>query len=177
MNTPAWGVDRLDQRALPLDGRIVQAAIGTGVTAYIIDTGIRTDHTEFAGRVGSGYSSIADGNGANDCNGHGTHVSGTVAGTTLGVAPGAQVRTPAQRPQNLPPPGAAGAACWRALLPAGFRSEWAGAGPPSIRGVFPPAWRENKKPPCSLRRGLFTLGSRRSFRARSATRDWGRWKP
>ena len=89
--TQAWGVDRLDQRALPLDGRIVEPAIGNGVTAYIIDTGIRADHTEFAGRVGTGYSSITDGNGANDCNGHGTHVSGTVAGTTLGVAPGVQL--------------------------------------------------------------------------------------
>ena len=89
--TPAWGVDRLDQRALPLDGRIVEAGIGSGVTAYIIDTGVRADHVEFGGRVGSGYTAISDGQGTNDCHGHGTHVAGTVAGTTVGVAPGASV--------------------------------------------------------------------------------------
>ena len=89
--TPAWGVDRLDQRALPLDGRIVEAGIGTGVTAYVIDTGVRPDHVEFGGRVGSGYTAISDGQGSNDCHGHGTHVAGTVAGTTVGVAPGASI--------------------------------------------------------------------------------------
>ncbi len=86
---PSWGIDRIDQTALPLDGRIILPATGTGVTTYIIDTGIRADHVEFGGRVISGYTAISDGNGSNDCNGHGTHVAGTVAGSTMGVAPSA----------------------------------------------------------------------------------------
>ena len=85
-NQATWGLDRIDQLSLPLDSRYNFNQLGQGVTAFIIDTGIRADHAEFTGRVLSGYTAIADGNGTNDCNGHGTHVSGTVGGTTWGVA-------------------------------------------------------------------------------------------
>jgi subtilisin family serine protease len=81
-----WGLDRIDQRDLPLNGTYVYNADGTGVRAYIIDTGIRASHQEFGGRVSGGFTSISDGNGTNDCNGHGTHVAGTVGGTVYGVA-------------------------------------------------------------------------------------------
>ena len=81
-----WGLDRIDQRDLPLDGNYTYNATGSGVKAYIIDTGIRATHTQLAGRVISGFTAINDGLGTNDGNGHGTHVSGTVGGSTYGVA-------------------------------------------------------------------------------------------
>ncbi len=81
-----WGLDRIDQRDLPLNGTYVYNADGSGVRSYIIDTGIRNSHTDFGGRASSGYTAINDGRGTDDCNGHGTHVAGTVGGTTWGVA-------------------------------------------------------------------------------------------
>jgi subtilisin family serine protease len=81
-----WGIDRIDQVDRPLDTQYHYNYTGAGVYAFIIDTGIRADHVEFGGRVVSGYTAISDGNGTNDCNGHGTHVSGTVGGATYGVA-------------------------------------------------------------------------------------------
>jgi subtilisin family serine protease len=81
-----WGLDRIDQVDLPLDTIYSYGATGANVSAFIIDTGIRADHVEFTGRVLPGFTAINDGNGTDDCNGHGTHVSGTVGGTTWGVA-------------------------------------------------------------------------------------------
>ncbi|MCD9095880.1 S8 family peptidase [Luteimonas fraxinea] len=81
-----WGLDRIDQRDRPLNGTYVYDPLAANVRAYIIDSGIRTGHTQFGTRLLSGYSAINDGRGSNDCNGHGTHVAGTVGGTTWGVA-------------------------------------------------------------------------------------------
>lgn len=83
-----WGLDRIDQRDLPLNSTYTSNFTGAGVTVYILDTGIRATHAEFGDRVavGSGFTAINDGQGTNDCGGHGTHVTGTVGGATFGVA-------------------------------------------------------------------------------------------
>ncbi len=85
-NPPSWGLDRIDQRALPLNSRYTYSGTGAGVTAYIIDTGILTTHQDFGGRASSGRDFVQNDNDAADCNGHGTHVAGTVGGTAYGVA-------------------------------------------------------------------------------------------
>ncbi len=84
-DSATWGIDRVDSRT-GIDGKYNYTSTGKGVHAYIIDTGTRTTHSEFKNRVGEGFSSINDGKGFIDCHGHGTHVSGTVGGTTYGVA-------------------------------------------------------------------------------------------
>ena len=79
-----WGLDRVDRRLLPLNGTYTYDTTGAGVHAYVIDTGINLAHSEFTGRIGPGADFI--GGGVNDCHGHGTHVSGTLGGTTYGIA-------------------------------------------------------------------------------------------
>jgi len=83
-----WGLDRIDQRALPLSGSYTYNQTGAGVTAYIIDTGILPTHQEFGGRASVGTDLVGDGRNGIDCNGHGTHVAGTIGGATYGVAKG-----------------------------------------------------------------------------------------
>jgi PKD repeat protein len=85
-----WGLDRIDTHA-GLDNTYNYTLTGAGVTAYIIDTGILTTHSEFGSRASGGFTAINDGGGTTDCNGHGTHVSGTVGGATYGVAKAVQL--------------------------------------------------------------------------------------
>jgi subtilisin family serine protease len=83
-----WGLDRVDQRTLPLSASYTWGTSGAGVHVYIIDTGIRTTHQDFGGRATWAFSSVKgkDGQLDTDCHGHGTHVAGTVGGTRFGVA-------------------------------------------------------------------------------------------
>ena len=85
-NEATWGLDRIDQVDRPLDSVYQYTRTGQGVFAFILDTGIRSDHVEFGGRVLPGYTVIDDGRGTQDCDGHGTHVAGTVGSAKWGVA-------------------------------------------------------------------------------------------
>ena len=89
-SNPPWGLDRIDQRNRPLNAIYTFNWTGAGVTAYVIDTGIRTAHTQFGGRAANVFDAFG-GNGQ-DCNGHGTHVAGTIGGSTFGVAKSVQLR-------------------------------------------------------------------------------------
>ncbi|OKK05844.1 peptidase S8 [Streptomyces sp. CB03234] len=82
----SWGLDRIDQPYLPLNGQFNVYSTGAGATAYILDSGIDYGHTEFGGRAVPGFDAMGDGRNGQDCNGHGTHVAGTVGGATYGVA-------------------------------------------------------------------------------------------
>lgn len=92
-NGAPWGLDRTDQRTLPLSGTYSPPSGGTGVMVYVIDTGILATHQDFGGRVQTGFDAVGvgsnginDGKGTSDCNGHGTHVAGVAAGSTYGMA-------------------------------------------------------------------------------------------
>jgi aqualysin 1 len=89
-NSPTWGLDRIDQRDLPLNASYSYANAGTGVNVYVVDGGIRYTHREFGGRAALGYDYVVGGTGL-DCNGHGTHVAGTIGGATYGVAKNAKL--------------------------------------------------------------------------------------
>jgi subtilisin family serine protease len=91
-NPPSWGLDRIDQKALPLNQSYTYPdTAGEGVTAYVIDTGVRITHSDFGGRASYGYDAIDNDNTAQDGHGHGTHVAATVAGSSYGVAKKANV--------------------------------------------------------------------------------------
>src|SRR5688572_25251604 len=87
-SNPTWGLDRIDQRDLPLSASYTYDTTASNVNAYIIDTGILTTHTQFGGRAIHGTDTVDGDSNATDCNGHGTHVAGTVGGSTYGVAKG-----------------------------------------------------------------------------------------
>ncbi|MGK5445110.1 S8 family peptidase [Micromonospora sp. URMC 105] len=89
-NPPSWGLDRIDQRNLPLNSSYTYPNTASNVRAYVIDTGVLFGHNDFGGRAVSGFDAV-DGGSADDCNGHGTHVAGTVGGSSYGVAKGAQI--------------------------------------------------------------------------------------
>ncbi|MET9540564.1 S8 family peptidase [Streptomyces sp. NPDC006553] len=88
---PSWGLDRVDQRNLPVDKSYTYGTTASNVNAYIVDTGIRMSHRDFADRAVSGYDFIDNDSNASDCQGHGTHVAGTVGGGSYGVAKGVKL--------------------------------------------------------------------------------------
>ena len=85
-NNVVWGLDRIDQRFLPLNSTYEYQENGANIYAYVVDSGILSSHAEFAGRIESGFQNVNDGRGILDCDGHGTHVAGTIGSTTYGVA-------------------------------------------------------------------------------------------
>jgi subtilisin family serine protease len=92
-NDPPWGLDRIGQRTLPLNNHYTTDRTGRGVHVYVVDTGFLPTHQDFAGRASLDFDAINDGQMGRDCNGHGTHVAGTIAGTKYGVAKEAQVHS------------------------------------------------------------------------------------
>ncbi|MGC5363159.1 S8 family peptidase [Streptomyces sp. DT24] len=90
-NPPSWGLDRADQRDLPVDKKYTYSTTASNVNAYIVDTGIRMSHRDFGNRAVSGYDFIDNDSNASDCHGHGTHVAGTVGGGSYGIAKGVKL--------------------------------------------------------------------------------------
>ncbi|WP_251091708.1 S8 family peptidase [Streptomyces sp. Caat 7-52] len=90
-NPPSWGLDRVDQRSLPLDHGYTYGTTASNVTVYLVDSGLRTTHTQFQGRASIGVDEVGDGRNGQDCLGHGTHVAGTVGGKEHGVAKGVKI--------------------------------------------------------------------------------------
>ncbi len=90
-NPPSWGLDRIDQDDLPLNASYSYTSAGAGVTAYVIDTGVRVSHSTFGGRASDGFDAVDGKLPAQDGNGHGTHVAGTIAGSQYGVAKAAKI--------------------------------------------------------------------------------------
>ena len=90
-NPPSWGLDRSDQRTRPLNQAYTYAATGSGVNAYVVDSGVNLNHQDFAGRTRAGYDAVDGALPAADCNGHGTHVAGTIGGTAYGIAKGVTI--------------------------------------------------------------------------------------
>lgn len=88
-----WGLDRIDQHVLPLNQSYNYAYTGAGVNVYVFDTGINSTHTQFGGRASKDFDAIGDGQNGNDCNGHGTHVAGTIGAQTYGVAKGVNIHS------------------------------------------------------------------------------------
>lgn len=88
---PAYGLDRIDQRSLPLNKKYTYTSTGAGVNAYVIDTGIETAHPQFGGRANVVFDDVGDGMNGQDCNGHGTHVAGVIGAKTYGVAKNAKL--------------------------------------------------------------------------------------
>lgn len=88
---PSWGLDRVDQRSLPLDGSFTASSSGSRVSTYVIDSGVRISHVEFEGRASYGVDLVDNDSAADDCLGHGTHVAGTVGGRTSGIAKSAAI--------------------------------------------------------------------------------------
>jgi subtilisin family serine protease len=87
----SWDLDRIDQPTLPLDGKFAPYGTGAGAHVFVVDTGVNLAHAEFAGRIGAGYGFVGEDTLADDCNGHGSHVAGTAAGATYGIASSATV--------------------------------------------------------------------------------------